>query len=295
MVRIVGDPRVVRCFTNPPADDTQQRTLVVLPGAMAGILSAAALRALVRAGCVPRERLSVVGISAGAGNAVGWATHNAHLTPDVYCHLANRFFTLRWGEDLLQLRYLARYLEECIGERAVRTAPAAIYSAVTDMNGACRLVDIRTVAHPFEAVFASTFVPAPFLGTAHLPRIGRVVDGGCGFDLVQLAIRLRPRYLLVLGSRPLQRELPWYERVPYPWWVRAWLYQYPRAVREGAATIDERISRALTRLSEARRIRFCGIFPEGSEAVAPFEWRSGVLASAAARYEDAVGELIASV
>ncbi|PCI89923.1 hypothetical protein COB18_02240 [Candidatus Kaiserbacteria bacterium] len=264
MLQIIGNTGMDCALRN--VNEAKRTLIVVLYGGMGGILSAGVLHALEHNGISPRNNsnISVIGVSAGAANVLGFCAGRLGESPSIYGqlaeHLRERFAFMKMF-DVLAVEYLTEILKRELGTNFLDDCAGDVFAAVTRArDGVSQLRNLKEEDCPFNVTHASMRMPILFQGAV---RIGdeRFVDGACSASLVEMIRLVRPHQILIVGSRPLYGKLPPGESAISDTTLRLLSRAYSRTVREKAVRTDEALRIGLKRIENAKLIRSYGIFP----------------------------------
>ncbi len=268
---IVGDVRVV-CDLRKSRTEARRRVLFLLGGGQAGIVSAERLRAFHDVGISADHFDLIVGISAGAYNALGFASQQTHILRDVYrafCEFpyAGRMYTLI-GE-----------IEKRFDRATFERSRPEILIGISDSAGGLSLPSAKSEPNLFGLLYAASAIPPFSVGIN--PQGCFAYDGAFAHPCpVRQAIRKtardwdrEPIDVLVIANRPRPERLPWYDPLVYWWGVNVVLRMWAPGLCAGANSIDEKVGNMIPSFSkERRRFRTCAWFPNPSEYIGPMEW-----------------------
>lgn len=249
--------------------------IVVLYGGMGGIISAGILHALEKQGISPHNnpRISVIGVSAGAANVLGFCAGRAGESLRIYGELADHIKKRSWLDlnkvsDILEVGHLTEILKKELGHDFLNKCEGNAYAALTrERDGEGELHNLKTADCPFAVTHASMCMPVLLQGSVQVGN-EQFVDGACSASLAQMVRLVRPQNILIVGSRPLYGELPPGESALSKHVLRGLSAAYPLMVREKSVRTDEVLQEGLIRIGRAKKINVCGIFPESQSSIA---------------------------
>lgn len=295
---IVGDASVISCLRGMPVPDGKKRIYICVSpsGAKSGFNSAVEFKVLEEEGITASCFDYVLGTSAGFFNLMGYCAKQAHITPDIYLHIADKPWLKpggRKGRWLTFYDYLMDILSGNVLDgvkfdmEAFCGCPARKIAAVSDLQG-------RVVYH--EVIGAENVFPLMQAASAIVPfSLGKTVGGKKAIDgayahshcqfarLVKQVLRQADRdtdvCVLFVANRPGVEYLHWAEALGYWFGVAATLWWSPRLLAS-ALKIDKKAGRSELMFSKPVRpgIRLCAIVPDRKHSVNPWEWDPAYMA-----------------
>lgn len=304
MVQIIGDTTVLHelLCKNKRQNDT---SIHFESGAMACYNQAALLGCLQdMAGVTAQHFKAAIGCSGGASVMLGWAAGRLPEVFELFEHMGNRFFSRERVSELpydpIQLKYLRECTRQHISKKEIQELSIPPFVNVTEAEtGGSVFVDVREAQDPYALIQASQSLPV--LSSAVQLEQGKCVDGSCGIDFSSIIKQLRPRKLLIVGSRPvattaLGKVTTWRELMPvlpalleyktFPALVHTamWALRYSPMLRHATANMTLARDHMLARIPALRQIKVCFVCPDVREAISPFEWNPSIMRSQSALF-----------
>ncbi|QSH39288.1 hypothetical protein JXR01_03215 [Candidatus Kaiserbacteria bacterium] len=251
------------------AEKGERLLIAVLYGGMGGITSAGMLHALAEIGISPREypNISVVGVSVGAANMLGYCAGRTGETPEVYARVAQHLLKRSWFDraqifDVLGVEYLMEILTQELGTNFLDGCKGDAFAVVTRVRDAsCHIHSLQEASCPFTLTQASMCMPVLLQGTVEVAG-EQYIDGACSLSIAQMIRRTRARNILVLGSRPLDGVVTGEPQLP-TFILRQIAAAYPREVRKKSVYTDTTLADGIERLKRVTSLRWCALFPKG--------------------------------
>lgn len=282
---IVGNTDVWRDLHHPAVPGKngkpRRRILFVLGGGKAGIVSAERLHVLSEAG-IPAERFDlIVGISAGAFNAVAFGAGQTNLLREMYLFFSTMPY-LVWDQVYELVCEMEKRFDRAHFERH---APDTLIG-VSDNVGRLSLHPAKRAHNLFGLLYTAAAIP-PFAS-------GRLASGDPAFDgafahpcPIREALRaMRGSWeaddidIVLLANRPRPEHLPFSDIVMFWWGVNVFLRMWAPHLCVGANAIDAKVASIIPLFEKKRvrsRFRTAAWFPTRATYLSPIEWNPATI------------------
>lgn len=281
LLDIVGNRDVWRDLHHPVVlgknGKPRRRVLFVLGGGKAGIISAERLHVLAEAG-IPADRFDlVVGISAGAFNAVAFGSGQTGILREMYLYFCALPYAV-WDQvyavvSEMEKRFDRTHFERHAPEILIGISDDASRISLHPAKGCHNLFGLLYTAAAIPPFSSGRFVSgeAAFDGAfAHPCPIREALramqgswEAGCDIDIVLLANRPRPELL------------PYSDIMMFWWGVNIFLRIWAPHLCVGANAIDGKVAALIPMFEKKRarsRFRTVAWFPTPTTYLSPIEW-----------------------
>lgn len=255
----------------------RKRILFVLGGGKAGVVTAERLHVLAEAG-IPADHFDlIVGISAGAFNALAYGSRQTELLRGMYLFFCNMPFAV-WD----QVYELICEMEQRFDRKRFDTCTSEILIGVSDHASKLSLHSAKETPNLFGLLYTAAAIP-PF-------SFGRHPDGSQAFDgafahpcPIRETVRAMQKKwdarseidIVLLANRPRPEHLPLSDAWMFWWGVNVFLRMWAPHLCEGANTIDTKVTAVIPVFEKRRpqsRFRTCAWFPSRDQYISPVEW-----------------------
>lgn len=260
----------------------RKRILFVLGGGKAGIVSAERLHVLAESG-IPADHFDlIVGISAGAFNALAFGSQQTGMLREMYLYFCNMPYAT-WD----QVYGLICEMERKFDRTRFEACASEVLIGVSNGAGKLSLHPAKGAQSLFGLLYSAAAIP-PF-------AFGKLPCGDVAFDgafahpcPVREAIRAMQASweagseidIVLLANRPRPEHLPLSDVVMFWWGVNVFLRMWAPHLCEGANAIDSKVASLIPMFEKKRlrsRFRTSAWFPSRERYISPVEWNGRTL------------------